>query len=282
MNVCRTVEEVRKVVRTHRDQGKRIAFVPTMGALHDGHLSLVRAALNHDTTVVMSVFVNPLQFGPGEDLDAYPRDEQRDLRLAEDAAVDVMFLPRVEEVYPPGRCTTVTVSGSLTSTLEGSSRPGHFEGVTTVVAALFGIVTPDEAYFGEKDAQQLAVVRRMVRDLSMDVEIRACPVVRESDGLAMSSRNAYLTPVQREHARALFASLVQAEQVAAAGGSSGEAAAAAWVMLLQSPGIEAEYAAAVDPDTFEPASEGSYRLCVAARVGTTRLIDNVLLGRRTE
>ncbi len=282
MKVCRTAGEIAGFVGSTKAGSRRVAFVPTMGALHDGHMSLVRAAHADNTSVIMSIFVNPLQFGAGEDLAAYPRDEERDLALAETESVHAVFVPRVDEIYPPGHLTKVSVAGTLAAVLEGEVRPGHFDGVATVVAALFGIVAPDSAFFGEKDAQQLAVVRRMTADLRIPVGISACPIVREPDGLALSSRNAYLSPGQRQDALALHRSLQVANHVHSIGGLPLEAAEAAWDVLSTSPGVEPGYAAAVDPDTFEPATgTRPYRVCVAAYVGTIRLIDNVALDPAT-
>ncbi len=278
MKVCRTAETIAGFVGSTRDGGRRVAFVPTMGALHEGHLSLVNAAHDDNTSVVMSIFVNPLQFGAGEDLDAYPREEERDLELADEHGIHAVFVPLVEEIYPRGHRTRVSVGGTLASVLEGETRPGHFDGVATVVAILFGLVEPHLAYFGEKDAQQLAVVRRITADLRLPVEIRSCPIVREPDGLALSSRNAHLSFIERQDALALHRALQVAEHVHSIGGLPFEAAAAAWDVLTTSQGVEPGYASAVDPNTFEPAAGTQpFRVCIAARVGSTRLIDNVLL-----
>ena len=277
MRVVGTVAEVRAFYRNERPRGTTVAFVPTMGALHDGHLSLVRRAGEAADLVVVSIFVNPLQFGPSEDFDAYPRDETRDIGLLESEGVNLVFLPSVEHMYPDGAVTTVHVEGPLGSTFEGASRPGHFDGVATVVAKLFNVVDPDVAVFGQKDAQQVAVVRRMVRDLSYPTEIVVGATVREPDGLAASSRNVYLGGDEREAATALFRGLTEAEEACRANGPA--AAEARLRALLEfAPGVELDYAAAVDPYSFgSPAEGGPVLLVVAARVGRTRLIDNVLV-----
>jgi pantoate--beta-alanine ligase len=252
-----------------------------MGSLHEGHLSLLRAARAECDVVVMSLFVNPAQFAPGEDLDRYPRDEERDLRLAAEAGVDLVYAPSVAEVYPDGFATTVAVGGSLVEVLDGDSdRRGseHFRGVTTVVAKLFNAVGPDVAYFGQKDAQQAAVIRRMARDLDFPVRTEVLPTVREPDGLAMSSRNAYLSPEDRRRAVALSRALGIAEQRARA--ESLRAGLAAARQELAGAGIEPEYLEARDAEGLEPVAELNGRpvlVAVAARVGAARLIDNVLI-----
>jgi pantoate--beta-alanine ligase len=282
----RTKAELRAAVAAARREGQSVGLVPTMGYLHEGHLSLVRAARAECDLVVMSLFVNPTQFGPGEDLDRYPRDEERDLRLAGEAGADLVFAPGVEEVYPEGASTTVEVTGSLTSVLDGDpSRrgPEHFRGVTTVVAKLFNVVGPDVAYFGQKDAQQAVVIRRMVRDLDFPLRIEVLPTVREPDGLAMSSRNAYLAPEDRERATALSRALAAAERGARAG-SLGIGLDAARRELAAAE-IEPEYLEARDAETLEPvhALEGRPVLVlVAAQVGAARLIDNVLIDPNTQ
>jgi pantoate--beta-alanine ligase len=277
----RTKAELRSALADARRAGQTIGLVPTMGYLHEGHLSLIRAARAECDLVVMSLFVNPTQFGPDEDLDRYPRDEERDLRLADEAGAGLVFAPPVEEVYVPGTSTVVDVTGSLTGVLDGdpqSRGPEHFRGVTTVVAKLFNIVGPDVAYFGQKDAQQAVVIRRMARDLDFPVRIEVMPTVREADGLAMSSRNAYLEPADRERATALSRALSAAERGARAG-SLAEGLEAAR-RELEAAGIEPEYLEARDAETLEPvqALEGSPVLvAVAARVGSARLIDNVVI-----
>ena len=261
----RAKDELRSALAGHRAAGSSIGLVPTMGSLHEGHLSLLRAAREECDFVVMSLFVNPTQFGPGEDLDRYPRDEERDARLAEEAGVDLVYAPPVEEVYPEDFVTSVEVEG-LTEVLDGDPArrgPEHFRGVTTVVAKLFNAVQPDVAYFGQKDAQQLAVIRRMVRDLDIPVRIEGLPTVREADGLAMSSRNAYLDDADRERAPALSRALHAAESRAredslAAGIEAGRAELAA-------AGVEPEYLEARDPDDLTLATELNGRPGIARR-----------------
>lgn len=280
----RTKAELRAALADARNAGQTIGLVPTMGYLHEGHLSLIRAAGAECDLVVMSLFVNPTQFGPGGDLDRYPRDEEHDLRLAAEAGADLVFAPTVEEVYPDGLdrfATYVEVTGPLTEVLDGDpSRrgPEHFRGVTTVVAKLFNLVGPDVAYFGQKDAQQAVVIRRMVRDLDFPVRIEVMPTVREDDGLAMSSRNAYLEPADRERATALSRALEAAERGARAGslGMGLEAAR----RELDGAGIEPEYLEARDAETLElvhALEDRPVLVAVAARVGAARLIDNVLI-----
>ncbi len=280
----RTKAELRAVLAEARRAGQTIGLVPTMGYLHEGHLSLIRAARAECDLVVMSLFVNPTQFGPGEDLDRYPRDEERDLRLAAEAGADLVFAPAVEEVYPDGLdrfATYVEVTGSLTEVLDGDrSRRGseHFRGVTTVVAKLFNLVGPDVAYFGQKDAQQAVAIRRMVRDLDFPVRIEVMPIVREPDGLAMSSRNAYLEPADRERATALSRALEAAERGARTGSLRTGLEAAQ--RELADAGIEPEYLEARDAETLEPVERLGNRpilVAVAAQVGAARLIDNVLI-----
>jgi pantoate--beta-alanine ligase len=251
-----------------------------MGALHEGHLSLVRAARAQAGLVVMSIFVNPLQFGPGEDLARYPRDLARDRRLAGEAGVDALFVPAVETIYPPGSEVRV-VPGATAERWEGAARPGHFAGVLTVVAKLFNIVQPDVAYFGQKDWQQATLVRRMVRDLDFPVEIVVAPTVRETDGLALSSRNAYLSAEERREARGLSAALGAAHAAFAAGERDPGALQREVARVLgMYPGVVADYISVVEPETLEPAARLDERTVVAlaARVGTTRLIDNIVLG----
>jgi pantoate--beta-alanine ligase len=279
MRLVRTVAELREELVPFRRGGLRIGLVPTMGALHEGHLSLVRRARRDCDVVVVSLFVNPAQFNERADLDRYPRDEARDRALAADAGADVLFAPSVEEVYPDGFATSVEVLG-VTERLEGRARgPEHFRGVTTVVAKLLCMVLPDVAYFGQKDAQQVAVIRTLVADLNIPVAIQALPTVRERDGLAMSSRNALLSPAERSRARSLSAGLREAERIAAAGETGAEALTGAVRHELDRAGIEPEYVELVDPGTFEPlaalGAEGL--LVVAARVGRVRLIDNTLV-----
>ena len=280
--VVRTKDELRGALTPARRDGAVVGLVPTMGSLHEGHLSLLRAARERCDVVVMSLFVNPTQFGEGEDLDEYPRDEERDLRLAADAGVDLVFAPTTDEVYPPGFATFVAVEG-LTDVLDGDpSRRGasHFRGVTTVVAKLLNIVAPDIAFFGQKDAQQAVVIRRMARDLDFPVEIAVEPTVREPDGLALSSRNAYLDGDDRERAAALHRALRAAAAAGVDGGPT-EPALAAGVRELAAAGIEPEYFEARYADDLTPAESFNGRpvlVAVAARVGKARLIDNVVVG----
>src|SRR3954466_16392051 len=275
MKMVRTIAELRAELA---DAPRPVGLVPTMGFFHDGHLSLMRAARASDATVVVSLFVNPAQFGPNEDLEAYPRHEDRDLALAEAEGVDIVFAPRVEEVYPDGFDTTVEVGG-LTEPLDGAARPGHFTGVTTVVTKLFNMVGPDVAYFGQKDAQQALVIQKLVRDLNMPVRIEVCPTVREPDGLAMSSRNAYLSEEQRQHALALSRALRAAEQTVDRGDLDAAAVIAAARHELDEAGIEPEYLELRSATDLTPAERvnGSTLLAVAARVGRARLIDNTML-----
>jgi pantoate--beta-alanine ligase len=273
------VAEVRTAVREARAQGARIGVVPTMGAFHEGHLSLMRRARAECGFVVVTLFVNPTQFGPHEDLARYPRTWEQDRAGAEAEGADLLFAPPVEQVYPSGFSTFVTVEG-LTETLCGASRPTHFRGVTTVVAKLFTMVTPDRAYFGEKDYQQLQVVRRMARDLDFPVEIVPCPVVREPDGLAMSSRNRFLAPEERASALALSRGLAAAREQF----EGGERRAAVLVgsargVLESEPGVRMDYLELVDAEALTPVDEvrAPALLAVAAYVGSTRLIDNAVL-----
>jgi pantoate--beta-alanine ligase len=276
----RTKDELRAMLATARQEGRSIALVPTMGSLHEGHLALLHAARAECEVVVMSLFVNPTQFGPGEDLERYPRDEERDAELADKAGVDLIYAPPVAEVYPNGFSTHVEVGG-LTEILCGDPSwrgPSHFRGVTTVVAKLFNTVEPDVAYFGQKDAQQAAVIRRMVRDLDFRVRIEVLPTVREADGLAMSSRNAYLAPADRERAVSLSRALRAVEDGARA--DSLAEGLQAGRRELATAGIEPEYFEARDPDDLTPVSELNGRpvlVAVAARVGGARLIDNVVI-----
>jgi pantoate--beta-alanine ligase len=276
MITVRTVAGIRAAVRKARRDGASIGLVPTMGAFHDGHLSLMRRAREQCDQVVVSLFVNPAQFNDQADLDRYPRDERRDAALAAGAGVDFLFAPPVEQVYPPGFATTVSIAG-VTESLEGAHRGrGHFDGVATVVAKLFSMVSPDVAYFGQKDAQQVAVIRQLVRDLDMPVRVEACPTVREPDGLAMSSRNVLLSGAERERATALHRALAAARESVAAGERDAAAVRAAAIAALTSRGIEPEYFELVSAGTLVPVRriDGEVLALVAARVGATRLIDN--------
>jgi pantoate--beta-alanine ligase len=280
MEVIRAIAMARKACDAARSAGRTVGFVPTMGAFHDGHLSLMRRARDERDAVVVSIFVNPLQFGPGEDLSRYPRDEERDLSMAKKLGVEVMFAPNVEEMYPAGHQEVTVDPGPLGERLEGARRPGHFRGVATVVAKLFDVVGPSTAYFGEKDAQQLAVVRRMVRDLSLPIDVVGSPTVREPDGLATSSRNAYLSPEQREAAGCLFLALSEAAEMARGGERDAATLVAAMAREMgATPEARIDYAVVVDEGTFEEVGmiTGPARALVAARFGETRLIDNLLL-----
>lgn len=279
MKICTTIEDTRSACGEAHRNGQRLSLVPTMGALHDGHLSLVRAAKAQSGFVVVSIFVNPLQFGPTEDLAKYPRNFERDRALLEQEGVDLIFAPSVAEMYPAAAVTYVNVEG-LSEGLDGQSRPGHFRGVTTVVSKLFHIIEPDIAVFGQKDAAQVAIIKRMVRDLNMPVEIVVGPIVRESDGLAMSSRNAYLDPHQRKQALALSRSLKYVEQLFNGGERSAPRLVAAGKSVLAGePGVRMDYFAVVDPESLQPLEDVSRDalVAVAAYVGTTRLIDNVVV-----
>jgi pantoate--beta-alanine ligase len=283
MKTVRTRSELREALAAPRRDGKRIGLVPTMGYFHDGHLTLMREAREDCDIVVVSLFVNPAQFGPGEDLDAYPRDEDRDAELAALEGVDLLWMPDGEEMYPEGFATSVEVANSLTGVLEGDPEhrgPSHFRGVTTVVAKLFNSVQPDVAYFGRKDAQQAVVIERMTRDLDFPIEIAVLPTVREEDGLALSSRNAYLTEEQREQATAISRALRAAEEAARGGETSTEMLVEAARNELRSSGIEPEYVEARAAEDLSPVAELNGRpvlVAVAARVGRARLIDNVLI-----
>ena len=279
MKICATIPETRAACRDARASSKRLGLVPTMGALHEGHLSLVRAAKAQCGAVAVSIFVNPTQFGPAEDLARYPRQFERDCRLLEKEGVEILFAPPVEEIYRGGAVTWVVVEG-LSDKLDGRSRPGHFRGVTTIVAKLFHIVEPDAAFFGQKDAVQLAVIRRMVRDLNFPVEIVACPIVREPDGLAMSSRNAYLNREERSRALVLQRSLQRAQREFQAGErTAAKLISAAKEVFAREPQVRLDYFEIVDPDTLDPVERISQKtlVTVAAYVGTTRLIDNAVL-----
>ncbi|MGC2424154.1 MAG: pantoate--beta-alanine ligase [Nitrospirota bacterium] len=279
MKIIKTISEMRDYSREMRQAGETIGFAPTMGYLHDGHISLFKAAKSWNTKAVVSIFVNPTQFGPAEDLSTYPRDLEGDLEKCETAQVDAVFIPEALDMYPDGYSTYVDVSG-VTAVMEGARRPGHFRGVSTVVAKLFNIVMPHKAYFGQKDYQQTVVVRRMAQDLNMGTEIVVMPTVREPDGLAMSSRNAYLSPQERAAALVIYRALSSAKSLY----DAGERHAGALIDKVREtvkgePLVELEYAEAAEAETLSPLVEidGKAVLAVAARVGKTRLIDNVLL-----
>jgi pantoate--beta-alanine ligase len=279
MRTVRAVAELRSLLAPARREGLTIGLVPTMGALHEGHLALIRRAREQCDVVVVSVFVNPAQFNEGSDLERYPRRERDDAALAAAAGADVLFAPSVEEVYPPGFATSVEVIG-ITDRLEGAARgTGHFRGVTTVVAKLLSMAMPDVAYFGQKDAQQTIVVRRLIADLNLPVRIEVCPTVREPDGLAMSSRNALLDPDQRSRARSLSRALETASDLAGRGERSPAVLVEAATQTLRSFGVAPEYVALVDPETLEPLEQlaGEALLAIAARIGDVRLIDNTIL-----
>jgi len=276
MKTVRTVAELRAALA---DAPRPVGLVPTMGWFHEGHLSLMRVARAECATVVVSLFVNPTQFGPAEDFHAYPRDEARDAALAEAEGADLLFAPPVEEVYPPSFATTVSVGG-VSEPLEGEARPGHFDGVTTIVTKLFNMVGPEVAYFGQKDAQQALVIDKLVRDLDMPVRIAVCPIVREPGGLAFSSRNVYLTPDERKRALALSRALRAAERTVELGELDAARVLAAARGELDAAGIEPEYLELRSATDLTPAQRvnGSTLLAVAARVGRARLIDNTILG----
>lgn len=280
LEVIPTIGQLRQRLKRERAAGKRIGLVPTMGYLHAGHLSLVQRAKGECDVVVMSVFVNPLQFGANEDFDRYPRDLARDRALAEEAGVDVLFHPSVEEMYPRGTLTTVRVDERLTGRLCGRSRPGHFDGVATVVSKLFHIVEPDRAYFGQKDAQQLAIIERMVEDLNFPVQVVGCPIVREADGLAMSSRNVYLNEAERRVAPLLYHALCQGKALIE-GGEKSPSAVVERVKetISQEPRFRIDYVELLRYPDLEPLEtiHGKVILAIAAWLGQTRLIDNVIL-----
>ncbi len=283
MKTVRTRTELREALAIPRREGKRIGLVPTMGYFHEGHLSLMRRAREDCDVVVVSLFVNPTQFGPGEDLEGYPRDEDRDTELAALEGVDLLWMPDADEMYPDGFATTVEVGNQLTGVLEGDPGhrgPSHFRGVTTIVAKLFNSVQPDIAYFGRKDAQQAVVIERMARDLDFPVEIAVQPTVRGEGGLALSSRNAYLTAEQRDQATAISRALSAAERAAREGERSTEALVEVARNELRSAGIEPEYVEARAAEDLSPVAELNGRpvlVAVAAKVGRARLIDNVLI-----
>jgi len=279
MKIFSTISDARSTSREVRLGGKRLGFVPTMGALHAGHLSLVRAAKAGCDAVAVSIFVNPTQFGPNEDFAKYPRPFESDCAALDKEGVDIIFAPSVEEMYPKGETTWVTVEG-LSEKLDGASRPGHFRGVTTIVSKLFHLIEPDIAFFGQKDAAQLAVIRRMVRDQNFPVEIVSCPIVREPDGLAMSSRNAYLSAEDRRRALVLNHSLREVEKEFRGGQiAAPRLRSAGRAVIAQEPQVRLDYFEIVDPDTLDPVDRISQPtlVAVAAYVGSTRLIDNTAL-----
>jgi pantoate--beta-alanine ligase len=278
LKICSKIDDMRESCRGLRTRG-RLGFVPTMGALHEGHLSLVRAARVSCNVVAVSIFVNPTQFGPSEDLSNYPRNFDRDRELLESERVELLFAPSVEQMYPAGSVSWVTVE-ALSEKLDGRSRPGHFRGVTTVVAKLFHVVEPDAAFFGQKDAAQVAVIRRMVRDLNFPVKIVACPIVREADGLAMSSRNTYLNIHERKQALVLHRALTRVRQRFEEGERDAvKLMAAGREEIAKEEDVRLDYLEVVDPETLGPLDKAvsGTLVAVAAFVGMTRLIDNVVL-----
>lgn len=280
MDLVRDLATLRERISLIRHQGKEIGFVPTMGFLHEGHLSLIETAKTQNTYVVVSIFVNPLQFGAGEDYEDYPRDLENDSRLAVDAGCDLIFYPAARDFYPPGYGTFVEVQGSITEGLCGALRPGHFRGVTTVLAKLFNLVEPHRTYFGQKDAQQCLVVKKMLEDLNYNIEFNIMPTVREPDGLAMSSRNKYLTPLQRKAAPVLYQSLQQAESLIHNGERDGKLIKDLLERNINAvPGAETDYIQIVDVNELKPLSQlaGSCLIALAVRFGTTRLIDNIIV-----
>jgi pantoate--beta-alanine ligase len=279
MKTISSAAEMTALAKEARRTGKRVGFVPTMGALHAGHLSLVSAGRTQTDILVTSVFVNPTQFGPKEDFGKYPRTFEKDSALLAAEGVDCLFAPSVDEMYPKDASTWVTVEG-ISDKLDGQSRPGHFRGVTTVVSKLFNIVLPDLAFFGQKDAAQVAIIRKMVRDLNFDVHIVVCPTVRESDGLAMSSRNVYLSPEQRKQALVLHRSLMRVQMLVDRGErDAARLIAVAKQLIAQEPAARLDYFEIVNNETLEPVANVSRGalVAVAAYMGQTRLIDNVVL-----
>jgi pantoate--beta-alanine ligase len=277
MRVVRRSDELRSLLEERRRKGLTVGLVPTMGALHAGHLSLVRRARHLSDVVVVSVFVNPKQFGEGEDFEHYPRDTEGDLELLRGERTDIAFLPSVENMYPPGATVEVT-AGPIGDVYEGADRPGHFNGVCTVVAKLFNIVEPDLAVFGQKDAQQAAVMKRLVKDLDFAIDLVVAPIVRESDGLALSSRNVYLTAEQRNQALALSRSLELGRDAYTQSGDFQLTEKTMLQYLQDAEGVDVSYAGVVDPDSFDaPQPSGRILLIVAGRVGRTRLIDNLVV-----
>jgi pantoate--beta-alanine ligase len=279
VKIVKSVAGMKALAREWRGEGKRIGFVPTMGYLHEGHLSLVRESRKRTDVTVVSIFVNPTQFGPAEDFKKYPRDLEKDSAYLKKAGVDGLFYPAAAEIYPPGYRTYVEVHG-LQDKLCGKSRPGHFRGVATVVLKLFDIVAPDQAFFGAKDAQQVLIIRRMAADLDLDVEVVTCPLVREPDGLALSSRNAYLSPEERKAALVLSISLRWAERAIAAGERDAAKVVAGIRSVIEpEPLARIDYVEAVDPESLEPVAEirRDVLIALAVFVGSTRLIDNVRL-----
>lgn len=280
MKICQSIREIRNEVKDCRRKNKSIGFVPTMGYLHEGHLSLIKEARDENDVVVVSIFVNPTQFGPGEDLESYPRDLDRDSKLVENVGADFLFIPSVPEMYPKGYETFVEVEGDITKRLCGKSREGHFKGVTSVVSKLFNIVKPDKAYFGQKDAQQVAVIEKMVRDLNFDIDIIPCPIVREDDGLALSSRNSYLDPRQRKDATILYKSLSKAKEMIENGEKDAETVKNFIINTIKTVEYaEIDYVDIVSAETLESINtlKGDVLVAIAVKIGKPRLIDNIRL-----
>jgi pantoate--beta-alanine ligase len=279
MEVAETIQSVRSQVKAARKKGKKIGFVPTMGALHIGHISLIESAVNQTDFVVVSIFVNPTQFSPGEDFQKYPRPLDQDLEICRKAGVDLVFVPTPEQMYGSENLTWVTVE-KLSEPLCGQSRPGHFRGVTTVCAKLFNIVQPDIAFFGQKDAQQAIVIKRMVADLNMPLQIVVCPTIREPDGLAVSSRNKYLTKQQRKDATLIYKSLQKCREMIEAGvTNTKEIIVQMKTILCQIPSAQIEYVSIVNAETLESIERVSNKIlaAIAVKIGSTRLIDNILV-----
>ena len=279
MEIARTKAEIGRLVGLAKKAGQTVGFVPSLGALHGGHMSLIERARKETDFVVVSIFLNPRQFGPDEDLDEYPRQEEKDLALCEKAGVDAVFVPSVEQMYPSGHCTVVKVEG-LSEKLCGVNRPGFFAGVSTVVTKLFNIVGPDIAYFGQKDAQQGLIIKKMVEELDMAIEIRMCPTVREEDGLAMSSRNTYLEAEQRRQASCLYRALQEGKKLIESGQLDRDKVTAAMERIIKQAGpCSIDYVAAVDSQSLEPATaeNRSWLLALAVRIGRSRLIDNIVV-----
>lgn len=280
MELIKDIQTMRSYIKRIQE-GKIVGFVPTMGHLHEGHLSLIRKGREESDVLVVSIFVNPTQFEPGGDFKSYPRNLEWDMKLAEAEGVDVILAPSVEEMYPGGYSTFVEVEGHLTSILEGESRPGHFRGVTTILAKLFNIVSPDRTYFGEKDYQQALVVKKLVRDLNLNTEIVTLPTVREKDGLALSSRNSYLTPAERKAATVLYQSLLTAKKDIARGIRDATVISSHMEDLIrEEPLARIDYVAVIDPETLRRVErvEKEVLVAVAAKIGQTRLIDNLKIG----
>lgn len=279
MRLIDSISDIKAVIKAQKSMGKTIGLVPTMGYLHEGHMSLVNMSVQHNDFTVLSVFVNPVQFGPNEDFERYPRDIDRDIKMAETAGVDVVFSPSVSEMYPDGYKTYVEVEG-ITNILCGRTRPGHFKGVTTVVNKLFNIVQPDRAYFGQKDAQQVVVIKKMVKDLNMNLEIVTCPIVREKDGLAMSSRNVYLSGEERKSALILSKSLFEAEELIKKGETGKENILKYITDRIKSEkSAQIDYIEIINAETLDSIEflKGRVLIALAVKFGNTRLIDNVIV-----